>query len=255
MVCTSRFLPGEMQKQPEVQPDSPVYIHCSRRCEEASTGAVFVQVRMVNCSGKTVQTVILQIEGLNDCGTVLYSMHDIILSECKAKPHSVFGDDRILALERTEVARLRITAERVAFEDGTVWCRRAEQKTVDAEAAGWNECTCGMRNPPESDACLLCGRLIDRELPIGEAPLPFTAPEDFPEIRVPYIEMGQPEEYRGTEQTEPIVRNFYTVTSESEEEHTLPRGVVVLLCVFGILALTAATCFLAYVFMQYLGKI
>ena len=40
-----------------------------------------------------------------------------------------------------------------------------------------------------------------------------------------------------------------------EEEHGTPGWLVVLLCVFGIIALVAVVGFLAYIFMQYLGKI
>lgn len=261
MVNTDRFITMETCKQPEIQPDSPVYIHCSRRCKEEKTGAMFLQVRLVNRTDAPIRTVLLQVEGLSEYGTVLYTMRDMILAECKAKPHAVFGENKILALEHTPVARVRITVEKVVYEDGIIWRRRKGQGLVSAREKGWHSCTCGMRNPPEATLCELCGKALRTEkLPeeVQEEPVIVPAVEDFPEIIVPYIEEKPPEVYDGMERPEPIERHFYTVKEQPivvEEEHRTPDWLVVLLCVFGILALVAAVGFLAYFFMQYLGKI
>lgn len=259
MVRTDRFITMETYKQPEIQPDSPVYIHCSRRCMEQSTGAMFLQVRLVNRTNEPIQTVILQIEGLSECGVVLYTMRDVILAECNARPHTAFGENKILALEHTPVHRVRITVERVAYEDGIIWRRQSGQKLLSAQKEGWNACRCGMRNPPEATFCELCGRAL-REDVLSEAPVSLPSVEDFPEIQVPYIELEPPDEYAGTERPEPIVRKFYAAEDAlpeepEEEEHGAPGWLVVLLCVFGIIALVAVVGFLAYIFMQYLGKI
>lgn len=258
MVTTDRFKTMETYKQPEIQPDSPVYIHCSRRCVEESTNAVFLQVRLVNRTDEPIRTVVLQIEGLSEYGVVLYTMRDMILAECNAKPHTVFGEKKILALEHTPVHRVRITVEKVIYEDGIIWRRQPGQKLVSAKEKGWTTCECGMRNPPEAAYCELCGRPI-REEAAPEAETVQTPVEDFPEIQVPYIEEAPPETYKGMERPEPIVRHYYEVhnvpSEHTEEEHGTPGWLVILLCVFGILALVAAVGFLAYIFMQYLGKI
>ena len=258
MVATDRFLTMETYKQPEIQPDSPVYIHCSRRCVEQSTGAMFLQVRMVNRTNEPIQTVVLQIEGLSEYGVVLYTMQDVILAECHAQPHTAFGENKILALEHTPVHRVRITVERVAYEDGIIWRRQSGQRLVLARKEGWHTCQCGMRNPPEAAFCELCGRALKDEA-LSQVPVLQPSVEDFPEIQVPYIEMEPPEPYTGMERPEPIVREFYgaeeSLPEEPEEEHGAPGWLVVLLCVFGIAALVAVTGFLAYIFMQYLGKI
>lgn len=259
MVSTDRFSAMETYKQPEIQPDSPVYIHCSRRCKERSTDAEFLQIRLVNRTDQGIRTVVLQIEGLSEYGVVLYTMRDMILAECDAKPHSAFGEDKILALEHTPIHRVRITVEKVVFEDGTLWRRNQAQALISAQEAGWNTCVCGMRNPPQAQYCELCGNAITQKT---ENLPPTSQEEDFPEIRVPYIETEPPEEYSGMEPQEPPVQNFYTVYEAAPaqpetvpEEHGLPTGLVVLLCILGVIALFAVTAFLAYCFMQYLGKI
>lgn len=154
--------------------------------------------------------------------------------------------------------RVRIIVERVAYEDGIIWRRQSGQRLVLARKEGWNTCQCGMRNPPEAAFCELCGRALKDEA-FSQTPVLQPSVEDFPEIQVPYIEMRPPEPYTGMERPEPIVREFYKadepLPEEPEAEHGAPGWLVVLLCVFGIAALVAVTGFLAYIFMQYLGKI
>lgn len=254
MVRTACFTTMETYKQPEIQPDSPVYIHCSRRCVEQSIGAAFLQLRLVNRTDATVRTVVVQIEGLNENGAVLYTMPNVILAECDAQPHTAFGENKILALERTPIHRVRVTVEKVVYEDGIIWRRQKGQRLISAQEEGWRTCQCGMRNPPVADFCELCGEELTKQVPASQPSV-----ENFPEIQVPYIEVKPPQEYVAVEHPEPIVRqsvypdDFPLV--EEEEERVMPRWLVVLLCIFGIAALVAVIGFMTYIFMQYLRKI
>ena len=136
MVQNDRFLLHEMQKQTILQPESPVYIHCSRLCTEKKSGANFLQVRMVNRSDRLVGSIFLGIEGLNPDGTVLFSIREAVIGDCNALPHSVFGENRLLALGCREPSEVRLTVERVVFADGMIWRRLPGQQLTSAEKAG-----------------------------------------------------------------------------------------------------------------------
>ena len=246
VVSANRFLAEEKKLHTLLQPESPVLVYCSRRCTEADTGAVFAQVRMVNRTDRTVTTVILQIEGLDPAGTVRYTQQDIILAECRAAPHSLFGEERMLVLPRETVASLRITVERVAFSDGTSWRKLPEQELQTAEQAGWKSCACGMPNPAENTVCDLCGkelpqRTIEEETPAPPPPKTETVtPED---IRIP-------DEYAPAQ----VIREYYPVTvyETEEEEPEAPRWLVILLSILGSLALAAAIGFFVYCLVYFM---
>ena len=238
VVSANRFLAEDIQLHTLLQPECPVLVYCSRRLTEADTGAVFAQVRMVNRTDCAITTVMLQIEGIHTDGSVRYTLPDLILADCHAAPHSLFGEERMLVLQREAVASLRITVERVAFSDGTSWRKLPEQRLLTAKQAGWRACACGMPNPAENTVCDLCGA----ELPeiVEEAvitPLPKTddvRPED---IRIP-------DEYPPTQ----VIREYYPVTvyETEEEEPEAPKWLVILLSILGSLALAAAIGFFVY---------
>lgn len=244
VVSANRFLAEEIQLHTLLQPESPVLVYCSRRLTEEETGAVFAQVRMVNRTDRTVATVMLQIEGLHTDGTVLYTMRDVILADCGAAPHCLFGEERMLVVQREPVASLRITVERVGFSDGTSWRKLPEQKLLTAKEAGWRACACGMPNPAENTVCDLCGEALPE--PVEEAvvtPLPTTnelKPED---VRIP-------DEYPTTQ----VIREYYPVTvyETEEEEPEAPKWLVVLLSILGSFALAAAIGFFVYCLVYFM---
>lgn len=158
MTSLDRFTLLPVQKQTVLQPDSPVYIHCSRRSMERRTGAAFVQVRMVNRSERMICNVFLRIEGLNQFEEPCFVMPEVILAGCNAAPHTVFGEERLISIDRIAVCQIRITVERVTFADGMIWRRLPGQKILDT--AQWKKCTCAMPNPPKASKCRLCGRQL-----------------------------------------------------------------------------------------------
>lgn len=249
VVSANRFLAEEIQLHTLLQPESPVLVYCSRRSTEEDTGAVFAQVRMVNRTDRTVTAVILQIEGLDPVGTVRYTQQDVILADCNAAPHSLFGEERMLVLQREAVASLRITVERVAFSDGTSWRKLQEQKLLTAEEAGWRACSCGMPNPAENAVCDLCGEPLSepeaQPLPQPEpvAPPPKAEPVMAEDIRIP-------DEYPPTQ----VIREYYPVTvyETEEEEPEAPRWLVILLSILGSLALAAAIGFFVYCLVYFM---
>lgn len=244
VVSANHFLAEEIQLHTLLQPECPVLVYCTRRSTEADTGAVFAQVRMVNRTDREITTVILQIEGLDPAGAVRYTLQDLILADCRAAPRSLFGEERMLVLQREAVDSLRVTVERVVFADGTSWRNLPEQELLTAEQAGWRACPCGMPNPAENTVCDLCGK----ELPeIVEktvvTPLPKTenlTPED---IRIP-------DEYAPAQ----VIREYYPVTvyETEEEEPEAPKWLVILLTILGSLALAAAIGFFVYCLVYFM---
>lgn len=244
VVSANRFQAEEIQLHKLLQPESPVLVWCSRRLTEEETGAVFAQVRMVNRTDRVITTVMLQIEGLRPDGSALFTQQDIILADCNAAPRSLFGEERMLVLQREEVASLRITVERVVFRDGTSWRKLPEQALLTAKQAGWRACACGMPNPAENTVCDLCGAVLPEI--VEEAvvtPLPKTddlRPED---VRIP-------DEYPPAQ----VIREYYplTVYETEEEEPEAPKWLVILLSILGSLALAAAIGFFVYCLVYFM---
>ncbi|MBO2527645.1 MAG: hypothetical protein CW335_05660 [Clostridiales bacterium] len=243
VVSANRFLSGEIQRNELLQPECPVLVYCSRRCTEQDTGAVFAQVRMVNRTDCTIATVILQIEGMLADGSAVYTQRDLILAQCNAAPHSLFGEERMLVLQREAVDTLRITVERVVFADGTAWRKLPEQQPMTVEEAGWRSCTCGMLNPAENTVCDLCGAVLPEK----------------EEIRIPpaaHMEVLLPEDITVPEEYPPaqIIREYdpLPVYDTEEEEPEAPRWLVILLSVLGSLALAAAIGFFIYCLVYFM---
>lgn len=252
VVSANRFLAEEIQLHKLLQPKSPVLVYCSRRCTEEDTGAVFAQVRMVNRTDRTVTAVVLQIEGLRPDGSARYTLTDLILADCNAAPHSLFGEERMLVLQREAVASLRITVERVAFSDGTSWRKLPDQKLLTAEQAGWIACTCGMPNPAENSVCDLCGAA----LPEQETAVIMPLPEPERVTRLPETETLMPEDIRIPDEYPPtqVIREYYplTVYQTEEEEPEAPKWLVILLSILGSLALAAAIGFFVYCLVYFM---
>lgn len=230
MIPNDRFLLHEVQKQTILQPECPAYIHCSRLCTEKRSQANFLQVRMVNRWDRVISSVFLGILGRDRDGSVLFDIREMVLADCNALPHTVFGENRLLALGRKYPAELQITVERIVFADGLIWRRLPGQKLVRAEEIGWTACRCGMKNPPEAAECALCGRKL-------KAPANREETEPVPEEKP-------------AERPAPIVRQFIPRPPLPEEEEGTSKGLVALLVILVILAVLAAGGFLYWCFTQ-----
>lgn len=265
MVSANRFLPCETQRHTELQPDCPVLVYCSKRCVEARSGTVFVRVRLVNRTDREIGTVGLQIEGRRADGSTAFSIGGLVLAGCGARPHSIFGEDRMLALGRAEADLLRIRVGDVIFTDGTAWHDIPERPMTTAEAARWRRCACGMVNPPEATLCALCGSGLSNEgslqatadLPTEpEAPLQAEAETSAAEQAVmpdplPVPEVSAPQPYPVPA---PVVREYYPVPMPygEEEEPEAPLWLVILLSILGALALAAVICFFIYCLVYFM---
>lgn len=243
MTETDRFTLLETQRHTLLQPECPIYVHCSRRCVARSTGAVFLQVRMVNCGEREIRTVFLCVEGLNAQGETLYTMRELILPDCGAKPHSVFGERQMLALERTKVCALRITVERVVFTDGMLWRRLPTHRVTTVQEAGWRFCTCGMPNPPERERCGLCRKPLSapQEGPalVSEAmpEQPLLLPEELTPLFGPQI----------SEQPLPAMEDLSPEQEdETDEDSGAPNWLIILACILGVGAMLALVGFLLF---------
>lgn len=247
MVGIDRFFACDTEKPELIQPGCPVYLHCFRRNVERITEAQYLQVRLVNRSDYRVESVFLRVEGYAADGTAAYVLPELLLTKCAAAPHSVFGEDRLLALAQKPVKTLRIIVERVAFSDGMMWRRLGSQGFLPAEQ--WPQCpTCAMRNPPEQERCALCGGSLCQSADASKQP-PVRA-EQLPQ------QILAPECALPPERPAPIVRTqpfpLPTPDEESEETDSVPAWLVVLLCVLGTAALfvlaALVVCFLQRIF-------
>lgn len=232
MIPTDRFLPLAMQRRQEFQPECPVYVHCSRRSIERESGAVFLQVRLFHCGEREIRTVFLNVEGLDMFGKTCYRICELPMTNCAAKPQSIFGEEHMFALPRTEVECLRVTVERVIFADGTRWRRLPTHRLCTPQEAGSVECACGFPNPPLRERCMACGNVLS-----ADPPQPLTAAAEKPA---------------------PILRSFTPeIASFAEEEEQdaweTPRWERVLLWIFGGAAILAVIAFVTFCLTQYGG--
>lgn len=242
MIPAGRFTLLGTQEQTVLQPECPVYVHCTRRSIERESGTPFLQVRMVNRADRPVGTVYLLVEGLDALGQVRYTLRELALTGLHARPRAVFGEERMLVLPAQEAVSVRVLVERVVFEGGTLWRRLPEHRLTTLAESGWRRCACSMPNPPERERCLLCGRPL--------AP-PRETPQEAPREVLP---VWEPEPVR--ERPAPIVRDFTPTYPEElydeAEERSAPRVLVVLLCIFGGAAVLAAAAFLTFCLLKYL---
>lgn len=236
MIPTDRFLTLAPQRQFVFQPESPVYVHCTRRSIERDSGAVFLQVRMVNCGQREISTVFLSVEGFDAFGKTVYRVPELPLTNCAAAPRGVFGEDRMLVLPRTEVERLRVSVERVVFADGTRWRRLPSHRLCMPQEAGYLQCICGFPNPPQRALCQFCGSKL-------------SAPHSEPQASE-----IQP---LAVEKPAPISRSFtphfpiFEDALEAEETQDTPRWARILLYIFGGMAILAAIAFLTFCLIRF----
>lgn len=257
MIPTDRFFLSETQRHSWLQPECPVLVYSYRCCKEKRSGALFAQLRMVNRTDRAIRSVCLRIEGLDRFDTPIYTLRELMLSGCDAAPHTVFGEERLLLLERQEAHCLRITVLRVLFADGMLWRRLPEQALCRQSDSSWQFCRCGMPNPSDAESCALCGRALqpksENDLPAQEAGAALLGPTpdfviDFPPLA------AQPAAPLTAERPAPIVRErarptpqepYYDV-SEDEESDGTPRWLTVLTIIICVLAVLVAAGVLLY---------
>ncbi len=172
-----RFVYYPMHKPEQIQPDCPVYVYGYGLAVQRSSGAAFVQVRLVNRSEEPVNSVFLRISGKTASGEVLYELGYVPLVHCRGGAHRDFGEEQVLFLPQGDVHSLDVRVEDVLFEDGMIWRRQSGHRLLSAEEAGWILCSCGMKNPGEAEYCAYCRRPISGgRQESGETPIDFFYP-------------------------------------------------------------------------------
>ena len=248
LIHPDRFICTAPYRQGLIQEGCPVYVHCSRVCTDRRTGDRFLQLRLVNRWEREISSLILSVDAYDAWGAPCGQISGLILPQCKAQPHSIFGEDRLIALGKFRGARIEVTVERVSFSDGLCWRCGAAASPRLLEETDWALCACGLPNPPEQHSCDLCGRALHEP----EAPPAPPAPvmEEPPEELLLPVPAAKPQPVlRSEEDLRESCSAFVLAAEEYEEEEEedgVPRWLFVLLCVIGGLALCAALAFLFF---------
>lgn len=254
MQALDRFTTSPRYRQALIQVGCPVYVHCSRVCTDRRTGDRFLQLRLVNRWDREIETVILSIDSYDAWGNPCGKLTELILPSCKAQPHSIFGEDRLLALGKLRGAKMEVTITCVGFTDGMIWRTRAINSPCPLEESGWTICTCGLPNEPEQECCDLCGRTLRQPVSTGlSAEMPVEVAEE-PAVPMPVQEppLFKPEPILRTPEELQESCNAFVLAAqeyedmEEEEDEGVPRWLFILLCVIGGVALLAALTFLFY---------
>ena len=246
LIAGSFSVYGAVKKKLTLTPHASLFAETLLMTPLAIGFVIYATVRMPGCTGS------------------LSGAQFLLLPACGAGPHTIFGEERLLLLDREAVYGLRVTVQRVLFEDGMLWRRLPEQALCPAANAAWPCCSCGMPNPPDAEVCALCGRELPRAAsPVESAadaqpddqPLPARAADDEAGAEPRF---GAPSVPLMTERPAPIVRErperivrdgFPSFdVSEEEEPDASPRWLVVLT----ILICTAAVLVAAGVLLYYL---
>lgn len=202
-----------------IQEGSPVHVQCSRCCTERRSGAAFIQVRLLNRSDRPIRSVYLRLEGLDAQGRCAFIMDEIVLADLDAAGHSIFGEDRIIALEQC-CDCVHISIRRVVFADGNLWRCTAEPRLTAPEALDWDQCPCGCWNMPDAAQCTFCGRSLQRQI--------FNAAPEHKEVpEIPFAPRPAP-----------ILRQQPVFHPETEPRR-LSGWAVFLICLGGVLTLSA----------------
>lgn len=151
-----------VQKPKLLQPDCPVYLHAYVCTVSAQGLAACVQMRFINRGEQTVESLFLRVRGIDAQSNTSFEQNDIILA-VHAGPHSVFGEEQIFFLPRRFAESLEITVERVLFENGMIWRKMPSHQLLRTEESGWIDCECGMKNPPDAEACAFCAKPLKKD--------------------------------------------------------------------------------------------
>jgi hypothetical protein len=178
----AEFIRKPVQKPRKIQPDCPVRLYSYVRSVEEYGRAHCVQLRLVNCAEREVESLFLRICGLGTDGSLCYRLESVPLARCMGAPRSAFGEERLIFLPSAEIAELEITVEWVLFSDGMIWKRLPEQRFDSHEALEMVRCACGMWKGDEKEPCGFCDR------PAGASVVPSS--ESTEEAQLPEMQFG-----------------------------------------------------------------
>lgn len=211
-----RFQILSASRQDLFQPGSPVWVSRCQLSLDRESGKRLLQVRMVNCSERTVRQVFLRIVCLGANRELLTQLEMVPMQSLAVLPGRVFGDDKFVEIPVRGAVYTEAYAQRVRFADDTAWDEadrdgylrfkalpvrpedpHAETLADRARSGGVRNdcyfrtqqglwvCTCGMPNASRVLRCVRCGadRLwLERHMDANliDAPAPVKAPEPAP---------------------------------------------------------------------------
>lgn len=253
MLPTERFERTPPQRQSLFQPECPVYVHCTCLSTDRRTGAVFAQARLVNRAVCAVKSLRLTLTGTDAAGAVCCTRTEL-LTGLSAAPGAVFAEERLLPLGRVRPDALTVTVEAIVFDGSLRWSRQPEHRLVTPEAAGWQRCVCGLPNPPTTEKCSHCGRLLS-QAPETDA---VTMQADgtvthFPTETLPDASDAAP--FLPPEAAELAPEDgedWQSDDSAPEEPEGMPLWLTVLLWTFAVLALAAISAVAALCVWRYI---
>ena len=252
---SGRFTTSKIYRQALIQETCPVYVHCSRLCTDVRTGDKFLQLRLVNRTEMQIDHVFLRAEGLDPWGNPCGVLDGLVLPDCKAQGHSIFGEDRMISVGKLRASNLNVTVQAVSFSDGMRWRAGVSSAALPLEETDWELCACGLPNSPAREYCDLCRRRLindyasepeEEPVPVPEV-LPDPEDEDGPRL-ILSIPDEKPAPIRRSEEELSFCLNAMEYPEEyaDDEEEGVPRWLFTLLCVIGGIALLAAVVFLVY---------
>ena len=216
MAVYQRFQTLSAARQELFLPESPVWVSRFRLSRDLESGKRLLQVRMVNCSERTVRQVFLRVRCFGADGAPLGTLELLPMERLSARPGAIFGEDRPVELTRKGTAFTEVYAQRVCFADGSAWDEPEPARYLAFQAKpvrpedphyelladrarsggvrnncyfkagqGLWVCTCGMPNALRSLRCVRCGArrvwLEEHMDPnLLDAPTPEKAPAPAP---------------------------------------------------------------------------
>ena len=218
MPANERFQILFSARQELFLPESPVWVSRCQLSLDLQSGKRLLQIRMVNCSERTVRRVFLRVVCYGEARERLTQLDLLPLPAVSAGPGQVFGEDQPVEIPVRGAVCAEVFAQRVRFADGGAWdetdpngylffhavpvrpedpcyetlCDRACSGGVRNDCRfrarqGLWICTCGMPNAVRNRRCVRCGadrvwleQHMDPNLIDAPAPARETAPAEIP---------------------------------------------------------------------------